>query len=49
MVVATMNFGNQEIVMVAVYSLITLLVMISLALELRKRAEGETDAATASV
>ena len=55
MVVATMNFGNQEIVMVVVYSLITLIVMTPLALELGKRrakaaeAEGETDAATGSV
>jgi BASS family bile acid:Na+ symporter len=37
MVVATMNFGNDEIVMVVVYSLITLLVMTPLALELGKR------------
>jgi hypothetical protein len=44
-----MNFGNQEIVMVVVYSLITLRVMIPLALELGKRVEGETDVATASV
>jgi BASS family bile acid:Na+ symporter len=37
MVVATMNFGNDEVVMVVVYSLITLLVMTPLALELGKR------------
>ena len=37
MVVATMNFGNEEVVMVVVYSLITLLVMTPLALELGKR------------
>ena len=37
MVVATMNFGNEEVVMVVVYSLITLVVMIPLALELGKR------------
>jgi BASS family bile acid:Na+ symporter len=55
MVVATMNFGNEEIVMIVVYSLIGLLVMTPLALELGKRraaaadADGETDTATASV
>jgi BASS family bile acid:Na+ symporter len=53
MVVATMNFGDDEIVMVVVYSLITLLVMTPLALELGKRAKaadagGETDTTTAS-
>ena len=37
MVVATMNFGNDEVVMVVVYSLITLVVMTPLALELGKR------------
>jgi len=37
MVVATMNFSNEEIVMVVVYSLVTLLVMTPLALELGKR------------
>jgi BASS family bile acid:Na+ symporter len=37
MVVATMNFGNDEIVMVVVYSLITLLIMTPLALELGKQ------------
>ena len=37
MVVATMNFGNEEVVMIVVYSLITLLVMTPLALELGKR------------
>ncbi len=55
MVVATMNFGSDEVVMVVVYSLIVLLVLISLALELGKRrakaaaAEEETDVAIASV
>ena len=50
MVVATMNFGNDEVVMVVVYSLIVLVVLIPLALELGKRnakaaeAAGETDA-----
>ena len=37
MVVATMNFGNEEIVMIVVYSLITLILMTPLALELGKR------------
>lgn len=37
MVVATMNFGNDEVVMVIVYSLIVLVVLIPLALELGKR------------
>ena len=52
MVVATTNFGSQEIVMVVVYSLITLIVATPLSLELGKRrakaaeAAGETDAAT---
>jgi len=40
MVVATMNFGNDEVVMVVVYSLITLIVMTPLALELGKRAKA---------
>jgi BASS family bile acid:Na+ symporter len=53
MVVATMNFGNDEVVMVVVYSLIVLVVLIPLALELGKRAkgaeaEGAADVATAS-
>jgi len=53
MVVATMNFGNDEVVMVVVYSLIVMVVLIPLALELGKRAktaeaEEETDTATAS-
>lgn len=52
MVVATMNFGNDEVVMVVVYSLIVLVVLIPLALELGKRAkaaeaETETDVAVA--
>ena len=38
MVVATMNFGSDEIVMVVVYSLIGMVVIIPLALELGKRA-----------
>jgi len=37
MVVATMNFGNEEVVMVVVYSLIVLAVLVPLALELGKR------------
>lgn len=49
MVVATMNFGNDEVVMVVVYSLIVMVILIPLALELGKRrstaaAETETDA-----
>lgn len=40
MVVATMNFGNDEVVMVVVYSLIVLIVLIPLALELGKRAKA---------
>jgi len=52
MVVATMNFGNDEVVMVVVYSLIVMVVLIPLALELGKRANTaeaeEADAATAS-
>ncbi|MEJ2711438.1 MAG: hypothetical protein P8074_27775 [Anaerolineales bacterium] len=40
MVVATMNFGNDEIVMVVVYSLIGMLIIIPLALELGKRARA---------
>ena len=52
MVVATMNFGNDEVVMGVVYSLIVMVVLIPLALELGKRAkaaeaEGQEDAATA--
>jgi BASS family bile acid:Na+ symporter len=39
MVVATMNFSSDEVVMVVVYSLITLLVMIPLSLELGKRSK----------
>jgi BASS family bile acid:Na+ symporter len=53
MVVATMNFGNDEVVMVVVYSLIVMVILIPLALELGKRAkagaaEGVEDAATLS-
>ena len=44
MVVATMNFGSDEVVMVVVYSLITLIVMIPLALELGKRGAQTTQA-----
>jgi len=40
MVVATMNFGNDEVVMVVVYSLIGMVVIIPLALELGKRARA---------
>ena len=40
MVVATMNFGNDEIVMVVVYSLIGMVVIIPMALELGKRARA---------
>jgi hypothetical protein len=35
-----MNFGNDEIVMVVVFSLIGMLVIIPLALELGKRAKA---------
>jgi BASS family bile acid:Na+ symporter len=44
MVVATMNFGNDEIVMVVVYSLIGMVVIIPLALELGKRAKAAAPA-----
>ena len=37
MVVATRNFGSDEVVMVVIYSLIVLVVLIPLALELGKR------------
>ena len=37
MVVATMNFSNDEVVMVVVYSLIVMVILIPLALELGKR------------
>jgi predicted Na+-dependent transporter len=52
MVVATMNFGNDEIVMVVVYSLIGMVVIVPLALELGKRAKAaaagaETDSEVA--
>lgn len=53
MVVATMNFGNDEIVMVVVFSLIGMLVMTPLSLELGKRnakaaeVEADTDMAPA--
>jgi predicted Na+-dependent transporter len=40
MVVATMNFGNDEVVMVVVFSLIVMVVLIPLALELGKRAKA---------
>ena len=54
MVVATMNFGSEEVVMVVVYSLIVLLVLIPLALELGKRhanveAEKEADVTAKSI
>jgi predicted Na+-dependent transporter len=54
MVVATMNFGSDEVVMVVVFSLIVLLILIPLALELGKRrakaagAESEPETALAS-
>jgi predicted Na+-dependent transporter len=54
MVVSTMNFGSDEVVMVVVYSLIVLLVLVPLALELGKRrakaagAESEPETALAS-
>jgi BASS family bile acid:Na+ symporter len=44
MVVATMNFGNDEVVMVVVYSLIVLVVLIPLALELGKRQAAAVEA-----
>jgi predicted Na+-dependent transporter len=44
MVVATMNFGNDEIVMVVVYSLIGMVVIIPMALELGKRAAAAAPA-----
>jgi len=44
MVVATMNFGNDEIVMVVVYSLIGMIIITPLALELGKRAKAESQA-----
>lgn len=37
MVVATMNFGSDEVVMVVVFSIIVMLVVIPLALERGKR------------
>jgi BASS family bile acid:Na+ symporter len=40
MVVATMNFGNDEVVMVVVYSLIGMVIMTPLSLELGKRAKA---------
>lgn len=46
MVVATMNFGNDEVVMVVVYSLIVLAVLIPLALELGKRQSETAEAKT---
>lgn len=45
MVVATMNFGNDEVVMVVVYSLIVLVVLVPLALELGKRDAKAAEAA----
>ncbi|KPK03621.1 MAG: hypothetical protein AMJ56_18785 [Anaerolineae bacterium SG8_19] len=44
MVVATMNFGSDEVVMVVVFSLIVLLILVPLALELGKR-RGNTETA----
>jgi BASS family bile acid:Na+ symporter len=40
MVVATMNFGSDEVVMVVFFSLIVLLILVPLALELGKRHAG---------
>ena len=45
MVVATMNFGDNEVVMVVVYSLVTLIVLTPLSLELGKRRAKTGDAA----
>lgn len=45
MVVATMNFGSDEVVMVVVYSLIVLVVLIPLALELGKRRATDEEGA----
>jgi BASS family bile acid:Na+ symporter len=47
MVVATMNFGNDEVVMVIVYSLIGLVIMTPLSLELGKRRSKSTDSLAA--
>jgi predicted Na+-dependent transporter len=44
MVVATMNFNNDVVVMVVVFSLIALMIVIPLALELGKRRGGESQA-----
>jgi predicted Na+-dependent transporter len=44
MVVATTNFGNDEVVMVVVYSLIVLVILIPLALELGKRQAAAAEA-----
>jgi BASS family bile acid:Na+ symporter len=44
MVVATMDFGKDEIVMVVVYSLIGMLVIIPMALESGKRAKAAASA-----
>jgi BASS family bile acid:Na+ symporter len=42
MVVATMNFSNDEVVMIVVYSLIGMVIMTPLSLELGKRAKAAT-------
>ena len=47
MVVATMNFGSEEVVMIVVYSLIGLIIMTPLALELGKRNAKAGEAAGA--
>lgn len=44
MVVATMNFGNDEVVMVVVFSLVSMIIMTPLALELGKRAKAKAAA-----
>jgi predicted Na+-dependent transporter len=48
MVVATMNFGDAEVVMVVVYSLIGLIIMTPLSLELGKRNAKAAEAAGAA-
>ena len=41
MVVATMNFGDEEVVMIIVFSVITMVVMTPLAGELGRRRAGK--------
>jgi len=48
MVVATMNFGDEELVMVIVFSVITMVVMVPLAGELgKRRAKADSEEAPA--